>query len=105
MTGFSSRFVRVGGEFIVNPQIIESNIATAYQRERTNCVNAPTGRLRTRLVIKHPEVGLDWLYDKRIHSPGLGVQDGAETIERQGYVRSVSIRYQTLGSINEPLAA
>src|SRR6516225_1497792 len=58
-----------------------------------------------RLVVKHPLVGLDRLDRERIDPPRSHFKDHTKTIEWQWYVWSVTIGYQTLRSVDQPLAA
>src|SRR5215469_15209028 len=57
------------------------------------------------LVVEHPQVGLDRLHCKRIDAPPRCFEDRAEAVEWQWYVWSVAIGYQTLRSVDQPLAA
>src|SRR5258708_15342801 len=58
-----------------------------------------------RLVVENVRVGFDRLGREGIESPRRGIQNCAHTVERQGHIGAVAIGYQTLRSIDQPLAA
>src|SRR5260221_11026116 len=57
-----------------------------------------------RLVVEDAEVGFDRLGREGIDAPRRHIQNSFHSIERQGHVGSVAIGYQTLRSIDQPLA-
>ena len=57
-----------------------------------------------RLVVENPQVSLDRLGRESIDAPWRRIQNSFHSIKRQGHVGSIAIGYQTLRSIDQPLA-
>src|SRR5208283_4344060 len=77
-----ARLIRVGSSLIVNPQVVEVDIATIDERKRSHSVDPPKPCGQMRLVVENPRVGFDGLGRESIDAPRRRNQNGFYATER-----------------------